>query len=147
MSNSSLQSYAGDLSPKEAWAVLESDPGAVLVDVRTRPEWAFVGVPDLSGLGRSAVFVEWQRFPSMETNTSFVDDLHREAKAALRKDTPVLFLCRSGGRSRAAAIAMTKAGFSRAYNVAGGFEGDLDSAQHRGRTSGWKAATLPWRQT
>lgn len=128
--------------------MLEREPGAVLVDVRTRPEWAFVGVPDLSGLGRSAVFLEWQKFPSMETNPSFVDELQREAKGALsKKDTPVLFLCRSGGRSRAAAMAMTRAGFSRAYNVAGGFEGDLDSEQHRGRKSGWQAAALPWRQT
>ena len=47
-------------------------------------------------------------------------------------DTPVLFLCRSGARSRAAAMAMTRAGFTKAFNIAGGFEGDLDAERHRG---------------
>jgi rhodanese-related sulfurtransferase len=56
-------------------------------------------------------------------------------------------LCRSGARSRAAAIAMTRAGLERAYNVAGGFEGELDENRHRGLRNGWKAAGLPWKQS
>jgi rhodanese-related sulfurtransferase len=115
------------------------------VDVRTRAEWNFVGKPDLSGLGRQAHFVEWQDFPAGTPDPGFV----AKAAAALTasKDAPVLFLCRSGGRSRAAAIAMTAAGYSRAYNIAGGFEGDLDRDGHRGSKNGWKAAGLPWIQT
>jgi len=144
--NSSLN-YAGDLQPEDAWTLLKGDPNAVLVDVRTAPEWAFVGVPDLASLGRSAVLLEWQKYPAMQVSPSFAEDLQREAHGLAQKDTPVLFLCRSGGRSRAAAIATTKAGFSRAYNIAGGFEGDLDTEGHRGRKNGWKAAELPWRQS
>ena len=129
----------------EAWALLGSERTAQLVDVRTRAEWNFVGKPDLSGLGRQAHFVEWQDFPAGTPDPDFV----AKAGAALTagKDAPVLFLCRSGVRSRAAAIAMTAAGYSRAYNVAGGFEGDLDDKRHRGSKNGWKVAGLPWIQT
>jgi rhodanese-related sulfurtransferase len=134
--------YAGDLSVTEAWALLETEPGARLVDVRTRAEWSFVGVPDLAPLGREVELVEWQTFPSMQVNPGFVSDA-----AGSDKTAPVLFLCRSGARSRSAAIAMTQAGYSRAYNIAGGFEGDLDGERHRGRKNGWKAAGLPWKQT
>lgn len=133
--------YAGDLSPREAWDLLTQEPQAVLVDVRTAPEWAFVGVPDLSPLRREAQLVAWQDYPAMARNPRFGEDL-----AHLPKDAPILFLCRSGARSRAAAIATTAAGFTRCFNVAGGFEGDIDSDDHRG-VGGWKAVGLPWRQS
>jgi rhodanese-related sulfurtransferase len=140
--------YAGDLTIAQAWSQLESDPSAQVIDVRTAAEWAFVGIPDLSQVGREALFVEWQAYPSGAVDPDFA----RKAALALREagagsETPVLFLCRSGARSRAAAIAMTKAGWSRAFNVAGGFEGDLNEERHRGDRNGWKAAGLPWRQT
>jgi rhodanese-related sulfurtransferase len=140
--------YAGDLSAPEAWSALASDPLAQLVDVRTAAEWTFVGVPDISSAGRDVRLVEWQTYPSGDVDSDFVE----KASAVLREagagfDTPVLFLCRSGARSRAAAMAMTRAGYSRAFNVAGGFEGDLDDARHRGVRTGWKASGLPWRQT
>jgi rhodanese-related sulfurtransferase len=136
--------YAGDLGPEETYRLLESEPEAVLVDVRTEAEWAYVGVPDLGALGRDAVLVEWQSFPGQERNPDFVADLRR---AGLRPETPVAFLCRSGVRSLAAAEAATAAGWQRAYNVSGGFEGGHDEAGHRGTTSGWKAAGLPWKQS
>lgn len=140
--------YAGDLSAQEAWELLERDPRAQLVDVRTTAEWSYVGIPDLDGLNRQALCVEWQTYPSGTRNAAFEKVVGDKLKSAnAMSDTPVLFLCRSGGRSRAAAVAMTKAGFSRAYNIAGGFEGDLDQTQHRGSRNGWKVAGLPWRQT
>ena len=137
--------YAGDLSAEDAWALLKRDPNATLVDVRTRAEWNFVGLPDLSSLGRDVALIEWQVFPTMQVNPGFVADT--QAATGPDKDAPVLFLCRSGARSRSAAIALTQAGYSKAYNVAGGFEGDLDGERHRGHRNGWKAAGLPWKQT
>jgi rhodanese-related sulfurtransferase len=136
--------YAGDLSAQEAWDLLKSDPRAVLVDVRTQAEWNFVGLPDLSSLGRDVALIEWQVFPAMQVNPGFAGEA---ASAQNDKAAPVLFLCRSGARSRSAAIALTRAGYSKAYNVAGGFEGDLDGTRHRGQTNGWKASGLPWKQT
>jgi len=105
-------------------------------------------VPDLSSLGRRAHCIEWQQFPTMAANPDFA----AEAAAAVQsagadRNTPILLLCRSGARSRAAAIALTQAGFAQALNVADGFEGNLDGERHRGLTSGWKASGLPWRQS
>jgi rhodanese-related sulfurtransferase len=140
--------YAGDLSAAEAWALLEKEPKAQLIDVRTTAEWTFVGLPDLSGIGRETLCVEWQSYPDMAVSPQFANLVaDRLARAGASQDTPLLFLCRSGARSRAAAIAMTRAGFGKSYNVAGGFEGDLDEARHRGRRNGWKAQGLPWRQS
>jgi rhodanese-related sulfurtransferase len=140
--------YAGDIEPKEAWALLQGDPKAQLVDVRTAAEWTFVGVPDLSALARKAILVEWQVYPDMGKNTAFDDAvIARLAAAGAAVVSPVAFLCRSGARSRAAAIALTAKGFSRCFNVAGGFEGDVDAGRHRGNMNGWKASGLPWVQT
>jgi len=136
-------SYAGDLKPTEAWKLLTENRGAQLVDVRTRPEWMFVGLPDLTSLGRRPVLQSWQVFPGMEIDANFTAELTDQLAD---KEAPLLFICRSGGRSRAAAQAMTAAGYRHCYNVAEGFEGNPDAERHRGKTGGWKAAGLPWVQ-
>jgi rhodanese-related sulfurtransferase len=135
--------YAGDVTPTQAWSILKDAPNAVLIDVRTQPEWVFVGVPDLGPIGKRAGFVPWQVFPSMQVNPEFAKQVQAAGAAP---GEPVLFLCRSGARSRAAAIALSKLGYGRAYNVSGGFEGPHDANKHRGATDGWKAAGLPWVQ-
>jgi rhodanese-related sulfurtransferase len=140
--------YAGNITSAEAWELLESDRQAQLVDVRTAAEWTFVGVPDLGPLGRKAILVEWQVYPTMGRNASFEDAVaERLSAAGATAATPVFFLCRSGARSQAAARAMTAKGFTKCFNVADGFEGDVDADRHRGSTSGWKASGLPWVQT
>lgn len=136
-------SYAGDITPEQAWQLLDSDPNAVLVDVRTDAEWRFVGVPDLSPLSRDAVFIEWNRTDGTH-NQRFVDDL--KDAGITPGERPVVFLCRSGNRSIGAAEAATEAGIGPSYNILDGFEGNLDEAAHRGG-SGWKAVGLPWKQS
>lgn len=137
------EGYAGDLRPAEAWALLKDDPKAVLVDVRTMPEWNFVGLPRLDGLGKETVCVSWQVFPDMGMNADFAGEVEGRG---VSKDQPVLLICRSGARSRSAAMALTAAGFGPCYNVAEGFEGDRDGELHRGSVGGWKMAGLPWAQ-
>lgn len=129
----------------EAWTALRETPKAQLVDCRTGAERCFVGLPDLSAIGRAVHCIEWLTFPGMGPNPGFT----AEADAALGPDKSiaVYFLCRSGARSRAAAAAMTAAGYTNCFNIAGGFEGDLDPERHRGKLNGWKAAGLPWIQT
>lgn len=139
-----MSHYAGDVTPEEAWRTLFDDPRSVLVDVRTPPEWAFVGVPDLRTLGKEPLFVPWQNYPAMDLNRAFADHI---AAAKVPEDAPIFFLCRSGVRSRSAAIAMTGQGYGRCYNIAGGFEGDKDGKEHRGTLCGWKVAGLPWAQS
>jgi rhodanese-related sulfurtransferase len=136
--------YAGDVAPATAWKILSERKDAILVDVRTRAEWSYVGLPDLDSLAKKPALLEWQVFPSMQPNSEFVSAL---SGALADKQAPLLFLCRSGARSAAAAKAMTAAGYSTCLNVADGFEGPLDAQAKRGSAGGWKAAGLPWRQT
>jgi rhodanese-related sulfurtransferase len=135
--------YAGDLRPTEAWQMLKAESAAQLVDVRTLPEWSFVGIPDLASIGKKPILLAWQVYPAMQINPTFADKLRRSAPSP---DAPLLFICRSGTRSRAAAERMAAAGYRRCYNVAEGFEGQVDAEGHRGRKAGWKAAGLPWNQ-
>ena len=128
-------SYAGALLPAEAHILMQA--GARLVDVRTQPELLYVGkVP-------GSVTVEWQTYPGSRPNADFLGQL----AAAVPKDQPVMFLCRSGARSHAAAAAAAQAGWRECYNVLEGFEGDKDAAQHRNTVGGWRKAGLPWVQS
>lgn len=136
--------YAGDVAPSIALKILSENKDSVLIDVRTRAEWTYVGLPELASVGKKPALLEWQVFPSMQVNPEFVTAL---GDAIADKDTPLLFLCRSGVRSAAAAKAMTAAGFSTCLNVSDGFEGPMDAQGKRGSQAGWKAAGLPWRQS
>jgi len=135
--------YAADLSPSEAWQTLATDRAAVLDDVRTAPEWNFVGLPDLSTLNKTVLRLSWQNWPDMTVNEGFVQAL---AAAGVERSQPVLLLCRSGVRSAAAAKALTAAGYEACYNIRDGFEGPANEARHRGRLAGWKVEGLPWSQ-
>ena len=142
-----MTTIVDEVPVKVTWERLTADPKAVLIDVRTRSEWAYVGLPDISALGRRPVLVEWLTFPDNRANGAFVEQL----KAALEEagagqDSDLYFICRSGGRSMQAAKAMVAAGYSRCHNVTEGFEGPLDAERHRGTQSGWKAEGLPWQQ-
>ena len=148
MSASSTPEYAGDLSVQETWDLLARNPKAQLIDVRTLAEWSFVGLPDLASLGKHVHRIEWQSYPSMQPNPHFVADaIEKLGEVGADQETPVMFLCRTGARSRAAAMAMTRVGYQKAFNITSGFEGEIDPAGHRGAISGWKAAGLPWRQS
>jgi len=146
--NNPSPDYAGDIDVQQAWDMLAADPKAQLIDVRTAAEWTYVGLPDLAPLGREVHAIEWQSFPSGEINPDFARVAAEQVRlAGADNHTPLLFLCRSGARSKAAAVVMARAGFGRAYNIAGGFEGNLDGDRHRGTVNGWKASGLPWRQS
>ena len=128
--------YAGALLPIEAYELMRSVAGAKLIDVRTKAEWDFVGrVP-------GSVPIEWQTYPNSEPNPRFLEEL----KGQTGKDDIVMFLCRSGARSHAAASAATEVGFAHSYNVLQGFEGDRDAHGHRASVGGWQFAGLPWMQ-
>jgi rhodanese-related sulfurtransferase len=135
--------YAGDLSPRDAWAALELDPGAVLIDVRTKAEWSYVGLPDLAQLDKPVFKIEWQSWPEGTRNQRFVDEV---AAAGVKADQKVLLLCRSGVRSKAAAQLLTAQGWFHCYNISDGFEGPHDENEHRGHMAGWKHDGLPWTQ-
>lgn len=127
--------YAGLVTPAEAWALVTADE-ATLVDVRTRFEAEYVGrVPD-------APLVEWKPLGAAVPNPRFLEEVAALPAQRMR----LLFLCRSGARSHAAAEAAHAAGHAGAYNILEGFEGDLDEDRHRGTRGGWRKAGLPWIQ-
>ena len=145
-----LGSAVGEIPPDEAWRILSKDNAARLIDVRTRAEWGFVGVPDLRETGKAPLFVEWASYPDMSVNARFAEEVER----ALDGEDPstLLFLCRSGARSLKAAEAVSahyaqKGKAVTCLNVAEGFEGDVDASGHRGSHNGWKARGLAWRQS
>lgn len=135
--------YAGDVSARECWQMLQKAPDAVLIDVRTQPEWVFSGLPNLTSINKKIEAISWKLYPTMDLNSEFTQMV---TSVALNTNTPLFFLCKTGGRSLDAAIAMTQAGYPFCYNVAGGFEGDRNAQGQRGKINGWKAAELPWEQ-
>jgi rhodanese-related sulfurtransferase len=127
--------FAGSVSPLDAWSLFQAG-AAVIVDVRSAEERKFVGhVPGVA-------HVAWASGTSLNRNPRFV----RELESKVRKDEPVLLLCRSGKRSALAAGAATKAGFAKVFNILEGFEGELNGAQQRGTGDGWRFRGLPWIQ-
>lgn len=130
-------SYAGDLTPAQAWEKTAGD--AVLVDVRTDSEWTHIGVPDTSSINVEPKFIQWN-LSNGTPNSSFLEQL----QGAVSTEQEVIFLCRSGVRSVAAAQAATAAGFT-AYNVLEGFEGVPDANGDR-VVNGWKNSNLPWKK-
>jgi rhodanese-related sulfurtransferase len=129
--------YKGALLPEEAYQVLREATGARLVDVRTRAEWDWVGrIP-------GAAEIELLSYPGSVPNPDFLAELERRVD----KEAPVMFICRSGGRSHNAALLATQAGYAACYNVLQGFEGDKDAYGHRNTKGGWRAAGLPWTQS
>jgi len=129
--------YGGALLPQEAYELTQKAPGAKLVDVRTQAEWDYVGrIP-------GSVQIEWQTYPGSKPNPNFLNQLQSQVD----KQAVVMFLCRSGARSHAAAAVAAQAGYSQSYNVLQGFEGDKDASGHRNSVGGWRLGGLPWVQS
>ncbi|PPD05158.1 MAG: sulfurtransferase [Methylobacter sp.] len=127
-----------NLDPKQCWELLQSNTSAVLIDVRTKMEHAFVGHPP------GAVHVAWKEAPDWQLNSNFVDTVKQVVPDA---SVPVLLLCRSGQRSLEAAQVLEQAGYRQLVNIVDGFEGPLDANKHRNSLAGWRFSGLPWEQS
>ena len=148
--NSASQGEISEWTPDLVWEELAGNPASILVDVRTKPEWSFVGIPDLSGIGKTAILAEWRSYPRMKPNPAFCE----EVESRLEQEWPdtAFFICRSGTRSREAAAVFSEASRRngrpvRCINVAEGFEGDLDMSARRATRNGWKFRGLSWKQS
>lgn len=126
------------LHPRHAWTMLETETSMVVLDVRDRTEFAFVGHP----IG--AINIPWKDAPDWKLNPNFVDEVRRRIPDL---NTPIMLLCRSGQRSMEAAKALAEAGYTDLTNLADGFEGPLDEQKHRSTLGGWRALNLPWEQS
>ncbi len=135
-----------NLTPSEAWDILQENPAAVLIDVRSSMEYDYVGHP------ANAINVPWQEPPAWAINPDFIDQVRRQLTSHKKSNEPVeqlpvLTICRSGKRSLAAAEALARSGFNLVYNIEQGFEGDRDGAKHRSTINGWRFQNLPWEQS
>ena len=131
----SVLPYAGEVTPQEAYRLFSAH-GAKIIDVRSRVEYDYIG--RVAG----TTLIPWRLSIGGELNNSFLAELQAQCSTS----DVVLFLCRSGVRSHAAAIKAAAAGFNQVFNIAEGFEGDLDQHGQRGNTGGWRKAGLPWIQ-
>lgn len=130
--------YAGAVTPAEAYELVQQDPGVMVVDVRTNAERDWVGRIQLPESQHA--WIQWNLYPANVRNPDFLDQL----AAVATPERPLLFLCRSGVRSRHAATLATQAGYANCFDVLEGFEGDKDAAGHRKTINGWCQAGLPW---
>lgn len=135
-----------ELAPQQAWKLLQDEPKAVLVDVRSHMEFLFIGHPV------GAINIPWIDEPDWEVNPNFVRELRQLLLGGLSHDesvnqsVPVVLICRSGKRSLEAGKLLLQEGFDRVYNIGEGFEGELDEQHHRSTLGGWRFADLPWEQ-
>lgn len=133
------------ITPQQAWQLLQDDPRAVLIDVRSNMEFLFVGHP------KGAVHLPWIDEPDWVINPNFVRQVRELMLGGIICDgvegcAPVLLICRSGKRSLEAGKALIENGFTNVLNIADGFEGELDENHHRSTLGGWRFDNLPWEQ-
>jgi rhodanese-related sulfurtransferase len=130
--------YAGAVTPSEAYELIQNDPNVKLIDVRTDAERDWVGRVAVPQEQHAAV--QWNLYPGATPNPAFLEQLAQAAN----KDNVLLFLCRSGVRSRHAAKLATEQGYANCFDILEGFEGDKDAQGHRKTVGGWCKAGLPW---
>ncbi len=144
------------VTAKNAYDALKEQGDKILfLDVRTRGEVAYVGMPTIADANVPLKFTskkyDWDDKKNtfkMMLNSDFVDDaMQRLKEKGLTKEDIVFVMCRSGGRSAKAADMLTEAGFTKVYSVIDGFEGDsVKSGDNKGKrtVNGWKNSNLPW---
>jgi len=133
------------LSPRQAWQLLQDEPRAVLVDIRSNMEFLFVGHPT------GAIHVPWIDEPDWVVNPNFVRQIRELMLGGVVSDegrggAPIILICRSGKRSKEAGRALLEGGFTEVYHIDEGFEGELDEHHHRSSVGGWRFHGLPWEQ-
>ncbi|MEI7795294.1 MAG: rhodanese-like domain-containing protein [Methylococcaceae bacterium] len=126
-----------NLTPQQTWDFLQKNPAAILIDVRTRMEYLFVGHPP------QAIHIPWIEAPKWQLNPDFVRHVSHDSPDL---DTPIFLLCRCGQRSLDAAVALEQAGYTHLINITDGFEGLLDHNLQRGNLNGWRFSGFPWQQ-
>ena len=138
-----IDSNAQNITSVECFDKLSEIFNSYLIDVRTKPEWEFIGIPDLSSLNKKTIFISWHVYPQMKINSFFENEV---IESNIKKNDKLFFICRSGGRSFHAAKFLAHSGYNYCYNVSDGFEGDKNKLNKRSTINGWKFNNLPWKQ-
>jgi len=132
-----------NITSTECFNKLSEISNAYLIDVRTKPEWEYIGVPDLSSLNKKIICISWHVYPEMKINSLFENQVF---KSNIKKNDNLFLICRSGTRSSHAAKFLVSCGYNHCINVADGFEGNKNTQSKRSTINGWKYNNLPWKQ-
>ena len=132
-----------EINSCDCFKILKNHSKSHLIDVRTKPEWEFVGIPDLTNINKKTFFISWQLYPDMRINYNFEKEIFQ---LNIKQEDIIFLICRSGQRSQEAATYLNKLGYRNCYNVSDGFEGYKDLRHHRAFVNGWKYNSLPWKQ-
>lgn len=138
------------ISAADVFALLKKDKNSVLIDVRTFEEFNFVGTANSAEFDGRMILNPWKLTMAMKENPTFATNLEEMLTKLFgnkSKEAKLFFICRTGGRSDAAARFANSLGYINCFNVTSGFEGDLDPNEQRGKVNGWKAEKLPWKQS
>jgi len=134
------------ISCRQAFGLLQEEPRAVLIDIRSTMEFLFVGHP------KGSVHVPWIDEPEWDINPHFVTEVRKlmlggaVCAESAGGCAPIILICRSGKRSVEAGRMLIDAGFADVYHIDEGFEGELDDDHQRGNVGGWRFHKLPWEQ-
>lgn len=142
------------LSAQEAFELRSSGQNVVLIDVRTREEAMYLGMPTTADALIPFMNIDphvwdpkrnaFRLVMNDEFESGLNDFLHSRG---LDADSVIVLLCREGRRSARAAKFLNQLGYSNVYTVVDGFEGDMaQSGAHKDKrmVNGWKNAGLPW---
>ena len=136
-------SIVQSIASVECFNKLSEISNSYLIDVRTKPEWEFIGIPSLSSINKKTIFISWHVYPQMKINSFFENEV---IESNIKKNDQLFLICRSGGRSFHAAKFLAHSGYHYCYNVSDGFEGDKNKLNKRSTINGWKFNNLPWEQ-
>lgn len=143
------------LTAKDAYKMKSENTDVLLVDVRTRAEISFLGMPQISDANIPYMMAEdWGTWDEkkenfkLAPNSGFLLSMEELLKTkGASKDTKIIVLCRSGSRSAKAANLLAKNGYTNIFSVIDGFEGDKEkNGELKGQrvVNGWKNSGLPW---
>ena len=138
-----IDSNAQNITSVKCFDKLSEIFNSYLIDVRTKPEWEFIGIPDLSSLNKKTIFISWHVYPEMKINSLFENQVF---ESNIEKNDKLFLICRSGTRSFHAAKFLVSCGYNYCFNVADGFEGNKNALSQRSTSNGWKYNNLPWKQ-
>ena len=138
-----IDSNVKNITSIECFNKLSETSNSFLIDVRTKPEWEFIGIPDLSSLNKNTIFISWHIYPEMKINLFFENKLF---ESNIKKNDKLFLICRSGTRSYYAAKFLISHGYNHCFNIADGFEGKKNTLNQRSAINGWKYHNLPWKQ-
>ena len=137
------------LTSKEAYRHKIANPRILFLDVRTRAEVNFLGMPDIADANipvkpMTHFLTSNGKAYQRVNNPDFVPAVAEVIARKGLEPNPVIFImCRNGKGSAIATNLLAAHGYTKVYSVIDGYEGDMDANGKR-TVNGWRNEGLPW---